>query len=277
MHGIAYDPVHDEVSLPVALSSAVLVFRGGASGEEAPLRVIQGTRTGLVMPQSIDADPAHNEIFVGDPSARAILVFRREASGNVAPIRAVRGGPRSQMNEITGVAVDPVHNLMVVSQRGITPESTGLVIFNRTDDGDVAPRAVIAGPHTHLAHFRQVQIDPERGKIYVAIQSQKYKHPVAYVVDQVRPGLQVKDLEDPERSPFDRDRNGFIGVWDIHDHGDVPPRAVIHGTESRLLGPGGVGLNPKDGEIIAVDGGSNGFYTYFLPQLFDRTFWEGGR
>ena len=42
MHGLAYDPVHDEIIVPVALSGALLVFRGGAVGNEPPVRVIQG-------------------------------------------------------------------------------------------------------------------------------------------------------------------------------------------------------------------------------------------
>ena len=40
MHGLAYDAIHDEIIVPVALSGAVLVFRGGATGDEPPLRVI---------------------------------------------------------------------------------------------------------------------------------------------------------------------------------------------------------------------------------------------
>jgi len=34
MHGVAYDAVNDEIIVPVALSGAVLVFAGGAQGDE---------------------------------------------------------------------------------------------------------------------------------------------------------------------------------------------------------------------------------------------------
>ena len=45
-HGLAYDPMHDEIVAPNALADAVWVFRGAAAGSEHPLRVIQGrTRT----------------------------------------------------------------------------------------------------------------------------------------------------------------------------------------------------------------------------------------
>ena len=42
MHAIAYDEVHDEYMVPQQFGQAILTFRGGASGEEAPIRVIQG-------------------------------------------------------------------------------------------------------------------------------------------------------------------------------------------------------------------------------------------
>jgi len=92
MHGLAFDPVHDEIIVPVALSGAVLVFRGSASGNEAPLRVIQGAHTGLIRPQTVEVDPVHGEIVAVDSSSRAILIFDRMANGDVAPFRKM-GGP----------------------------------------------------------------------------------------------------------------------------------------------------------------------------------------
>ena len=64
MHGIAYDAIHDEIVIPVALSGALLVFRGDAKGEAPPIRTIQGTRTHLVRPQTVAVDPVNNEILV---------------------------------------------------------------------------------------------------------------------------------------------------------------------------------------------------------------------
>ena len=78
MHGLAYDEIHDEIIVPVALSGAVLVFKGGATGDEPPLRVIQGSKTGLIRPQTVEVDPVHNEIVAADSSSRAILIFDRQ-------------------------------------------------------------------------------------------------------------------------------------------------------------------------------------------------------
>src|SRR5215471_20151067 len=82
VHGIAYDPVRDEVYVTNALADAVLVFRGGADGAEPPVRVIQGPCTGLVNPHAVSLDLGHREILVSSLSARAIAVFPMEVSGN---------------------------------------------------------------------------------------------------------------------------------------------------------------------------------------------------
>ena len=276
MHGMDFDVTHDEFFIPVALSGAVLTFPGGAGGAEPPKRAIQGSKTGLVRPQTIAVDPVHNELYVGDPSARAVYVFRRTDDGNVAPIRVLQG-PKSKLVEVTSVAVDPVHDLLIAGQRGPTPQTTGLLIFNRTDNGDVAPRAIIAGPKTRMYHFRQVTVDPKVGKIYVAVQDIWYKPEAPYAASNVRSDYSTEKDEEKLKwtpSPFDPSTKGFIGVWDIHDDGDVPPRAVIRGPESRLLEPGGVALDPGHGEVIAVDGGVNGYQVYLVPQFFQSEFWS---
>ena len=64
MHGIAFDAIHDEIVIPVALGGALLVFNADASGEMPPLRAIQGTRTRLVRPHTVAVDPVNNEILV---------------------------------------------------------------------------------------------------------------------------------------------------------------------------------------------------------------------
>ena len=43
-HGIAYDTTHDEIVAPNPLAAAIVIFRGGASGEEAPVRSFRDSR-----------------------------------------------------------------------------------------------------------------------------------------------------------------------------------------------------------------------------------------
>jgi DNA-binding beta-propeller fold protein YncE len=268
MHGVAYDEINDEISIPVALGGAILVFRGDAKGEEAPARVIQGSRTRLIRPQTIAVDPVHDEILVGDTTARAIFVFDRKANGDVAPKRALYGD-KTRLLDVVGVAVDPVRNVIVAASR--SAHTIGLVTFNRTDTGNVEPRTVIAGPRTGLAHFRQVAVDRETGRIFLAQQSMREKQLEPYRGDRPRT---PEEFEKAKEASTGRTGPGFIGVWDLNDNGDVPPRALIQGPASRLIAPGGVALNPKRGEIYAIDGGSSAYFAYSLPQLF-KPGWAG--
>ena len=264
MHGLAYDEVNDEIIVPVALSGAVLVFRGDAKGETPPIRVIQGTRSRLVRPQTIAVDPVNDEIYTADPAMRAVFVFDRRANGDVAPKRVI-SGPRTGLVDIVGVAVDPVRNRVVASSRKGSAGPTGLFIFDRLANGDVPPKAFIGGPNSKLAHFRQVAIDPATGNIFLAQQNTRMKREEAYVLDKPREDFSERDEDEGDESGR-LDRMGFVAVFAPDDNGDVPPRAIIKGPGIRFAGAGGVALNPKRNEVIAV--GGNGFQTFLLPEFF---------
>jgi hypothetical protein len=141
MHDIAYDPIHDEIVVGSPFGQAILVFRGGAFGEEPPIRIIQGPRTQIVSATNgvdrVAIDPVNNEILVGSRLHR-ILVFAREANGDAEPIR-VLGGPNSEIGTNPGIRVDPVNNLLLVVGQG------GIQVFDRTATGNARPRAVIGG------------------------------------------------------------------------------------------------------------------------------------
>ena len=264
MHGLAYDEVNDEIIVPVALSGAVLVLRGDAKGETPPIRVIQGTRSRLVRPQTIAVDPVNDEIYTADPAMRAVFVFDRRANGDVAPKRVI-SGPRTGLVDIVGVAVDPVRNRVVASSRKGSAGPTGLFIFDRLANGDVPPKAFIGGPNSKLAHFRQVAIDPATGNIFLAQQNTRMKREEAYVLDKPREDFSERDEDEGDESGR-LDRMGFVAVFAPDDNGDVPPRAIIKGPGIRFAGAGGVALNPKRNEVIAV--GGNGFQTFLLPEFF---------
>jgi len=268
MHGIAYDDVNDEIVIPVALSGAILTFKGDAKGEVPPIRAIQGTRTRLVRPHTVAVDNVNNEILTADPSSRAVMIFDRRANGNVAPKRVI-SGENTGLLDIVGVAADPLRNVIVAASRKGAEGPTGIFVFDRLANGDVKPKAYIGGPNSKLAHFRQVTIDPETGNIFLAQQNTRMKRPEAYVLDKPREGAGGRNLNDDEDSDEagDRmDRMGFIAVYAPDDNGDIPPRAIIKGPGVRLAGAAGVALVPKKKEIVAV--GGNGFQTFLLPDFF---------
>jgi hypothetical protein len=253
MHGIFYDPQHDEIVVPVALGGAVLTLPGGANGGNPPLRILQGPKTGLVQPDTLYVDVPHDEMIV-DSGDDSVLVFARTASGDTAPLRKI-GGPKTHINNIFGMSVDSVRNLIVVGNRiesGGRESSDGILIFNRTDDGDVAPRGVIAGPHTGIVKIRQVVVDEARGQIFVTVKNnfENYRY------------------EDARPTPWDPDKTGFIGVWSVNDNGDVPPRGVIKGPASGLVWPAGVAINPANHEVYTIDSVSNALFMFNAPELF---------
>ena len=248
MHDIRYDELHDEIVVPNQFAQSVLTFRGDIQGEEAPLRVIQGSLTQLHRPDRLDIDQIHNEIVV--PNSDSITVYRREANGNTAPIRVIRG-PKTQLVGSSSITVDPVNNLIIASSQGrppqagiqsaYTPSTNTLLIFGRNDDGNVAPRAVIQGDRTGLHIINQLQVYPPKGWIIV-----------------------TQSTSDPIREP----EGVFVGVWSIQDNGDIPPRWKIAGPKSRLKKPRGVVLVPKAKELIVADMRLNAVLTYYFPQMF---------
>ena len=276
VHGLDYDAIHDEIIAPVYEAGAVLVYAGGANGAAPPLRLIQGDKTMLLGPQTASVDPVHGEILVGDASSGSILVYDRLANGNVAPKRIIHG-ENTGLREITGIAADPKRNLILVVNMGATPEQHGVFVFNRLDNGDVAPKAIIAGNKAGISHARQIVVDSDRGKIYVAVQGTNFRGVRPYVEVEPRPDTTWADVLDSRgrnksQPPWSEDTHGFIGVWDVNDNGNVPPRAVIKGENTKLNGCGGVAIVPALGLVIGV--GNNMYTTYSVPQFFTDSYWE---
>jgi len=249
-HDIRYDPVHDEILLQAPHADALLVFRGGADGPEPPLRVIQGPKT-QISACRVEVDPVNNEILI--PAGDRVLVFSRTANGNVAPIRVIRG-PDTQLRRSAALAVDPVHNLIIVGANVGTAANTRkdtdvkLLFFNRTDNGNVKPLGEILIPNvgpqrTSEELLGQMRALPSKELFAVAI-----------------PGA--------DRSWEAGGDTPFIGIWSIHDRGRVPPRWKLGGSNSTLMRPRGLEVNPANKEIYVADMRQNALLTFYFPEIF---------
>jgi len=241
MHGITYDPIHDEFTVPQQFGQAILTYSGGANGEEAPIRVIQGPHTQLDAPEHLDVDPVHNEIFVPTRSG-TVLVFPRDGKGDIAPIR-VLGGPNTMITGDAPLAVDPMNNLLMVGGTAGRGQPR-LLIFNRTDSGDAQPKAVIGGPKSHLYSFGgPFAVYPSKGEILVSVRG---------------PGPYA-ELASEE---------AFVGVWKITDNGDVPPHWVIGGPHGILRMPRGIALDVAHRNMLVSDKRLNAVLTFHFPEIF---------
>ena len=250
---MAYDPIHDEIVIGQFFAFGVLTYKGDATGDVAPIRKILGPHTQLKNVARMGLDAVHGEIFV--PQGRSVLVFPRDADGDVAPIRVLKG-PDTMLGA-AALTIDPVHNLLIVS--GSAPRARGegegggeeagdgegegatgrgqILIFNRTDSGNVKPRAVISGPGVDGATLMTTY--PPKGLILAA----------------VKKGGRSSD-------------QGYVGVWSINDNGVVPPRWTIGGPKGLLRDARGVAVDPKHKTVIVSDKYVNGVATYYFPEIF---------
>jgi hypothetical protein len=247
MHDIRYDAVHDEVFVPVPYAQAILTFRGGADGQEAPIRVLQGPKVGEIGSR-LDVDPVHNEIYTYRDNS--IEVYPRDANGDVAPLRVLQG-PDTQLKNVYSLAVDPVNDVLVVglnsnfgSERafGNRAERGAILVFGRTDQGNVKPKAVIRGEKSRIVRINQMQVWPQRKEIIVAM-----------------PGI-IDRMEPPD---------AFVGIWSYDDNGDVPPKIEIPiGQVTKMKKPFGVVLDPKHKELIVSDMRNQGILSFSVPEIF---------
>lgn len=241
MHDIRYDETRDEFVVGNPFARAILTFAGGADGEAAPKRIIQGPKTRIQNPDRVELDSVHGEIYV--PNRDSILVFPRDADGDVAPIRVIEG-PDTELRGIRAVVVDPVNNVLIAGTDVRTPGvPSGLVIFERTANGNAKPLRVIRGPNTGIKRVTQMQVYSPGGWVVVT-----------------QPG-EARDQE-PE--------GAFVGIWSIYDDGDKPPKWVLGGPRSQLKKPRGVALDPKNKEMIVADMRVNAVFTFRFPELFEQ-------
>ena len=245
MHDFSYDSIHDEIVITSALAQAILTFRGGASGEEAPIRIIQGGKTGILAVGALDKvtiDAEHGEYYITTPR-QEVLVFSREANGDAAPLRILKGPDtglsvgRQKEGIFTGkggnpsIRVDPVHNLLLVPVNEYSNTSQALneskiLIFDRTATGNTKPRAIMRGARI--------------GTIYA-----------------------------PKKRLIDH-RKGYLEIWNIPDTGEVaqPIMRISAPLEPRDSG-GVMTLDPGHKEVIIATAAGNTIKTFYVPEVFD--------
>jgi DNA-binding beta-propeller fold protein YncE len=124
------------------LPPAITVYAKNASGDAAPVRVIQGPRTGLNWPTGIAVDSERGDLYVTNDTTDAILVFDADASGDVAPRRVLKG-PKTGLKNPTGLALDFQHRELWVANFG----GHTATAYPISAQGDVAPlRTIRAAP-----------------------------------------------------------------------------------------------------------------------------------
>ena len=146
---------------------SITVYPGEATGDVAPVRRIQGAKTGLNWPMAISVDTTHNEIAVANSGDSSVRVFGRAANGDAAPVRVIRGA-RTGIHGPMGVTIDTKNDELWVANYG---DHTALV-FARTASGDIAPKRIVrnapaGSPTVGFGNPGAVAYDSKRDEILV--------------------------------------------------------------------------------------------------------------
>ncbi|HEY7680019.1 MAG TPA: hypothetical protein VIC04_05820 [Terriglobia bacterium] len=195
--GIAVDEAAEEMFLTLQHDSAMVVFRKDAEKDEAPLRLLQGEKTGLADPHGIALDTKNKLIFItnhGAVSSRkpleageeaekpnwpleraqavpgsgrslppSIVVHDLKAKGDAPPLRKIEG-PRTRLNWATGLALDQERGELFVAN----DMDNSILVFDVTASGDVPPKRMIRGPKTWLANPTGVWVDLKNKEVWAA-------------------------------------------------------------------------------------------------------------
>jgi len=101
---------------------SIKIFRRNATGNEKPLRVIEGPNTGIIRFAQIQVYPPKGWIIVAqpgfvnvqEPKGAFIGVWSMDDNGDVPP-RWIIGGPKSTLKKPRGVVLNPKNKELIVA------------------------------------------------------------------------------------------------------------------------------------------------------------------
>ena len=228
--GGVYEPVENVIYVADFYGTAIRVFYANAYGDAAPARVVGPSYTGQARSAAVDV--VHNELlaFTGGCCYAA---FDRGAIGDVFFKRYVQWGGLSgsvtQQNSpgslVYMAATDEVAETDADSASPYTPK---LLVFNRTDSGNTAPKRVLQGANTQFGSSAGgLTYDAASRRLYVG----------AYTTN------------------VDLSRSARVLVFDDSANGDVAPVRSIAGAATGLeLSAtsyiGGLAIDPEHQHLI---------------------------
>jgi 6-phosphogluconolactonase (cycloisomerase 2 family) len=174
---LAVDEEKQELYVGVQHPPQVAVYRKGASGNEQPLRSLQGESTRLSDVHGIALDHKNKLMVVTnwghvsdstvagtgrfeDPS---ISVYPMGAAGDMAPLRVIQGS-LTQLNWPAQMSIDPDNgDIYVANDIGHS-----VLVFKQSDKGNVAPTRIIKGNRSGLMNPSGVFVDSKHKELWVA-------------------------------------------------------------------------------------------------------------
>jgi 6-phosphogluconolactonase (cycloisomerase 2 family) len=173
----AVDEEKGEVFITIQYPPKVVVYRKGASGDDKPIRVLEGEHTGIYDAHGVAIDVQKKLLFVsswGNASdykvagtgkfyAPSITVFPLDASGDTAPLRTIQG-PKTQLDWAAAMSIDPDGGFVFLAN----DVGDSVIAFRETDQGNVAPARILKGPKTGLKNPTGVAVDSKNKELWVS-------------------------------------------------------------------------------------------------------------
>lgn len=258
--GITTDTVNNELYVVEFQPERISVFDLNANGNVAPLRtLIEGASSGLAQPRTVAVDTAHNEIIVAN-FQNSIRTYARTASGDAAPLRTI-AGPATLMHNPSGAVLDAAHDEIIVGSDVGGAGNSVILVFNRTDSGNVAPKRAITGSTTDVGWV--VAYDPAAEEIF----SSAYGSQSVTVFDRTANGnvAPKRRLSGPatgltgasvsglmvdtanQRLSVVLDKENAILVFDLKAEGNTPPLMRLAGPLTGLNWPQAIAMDSQGG------------------------------
>jgi len=214
---------------------AIRVYPAYANGDVAPLRVLDTPYLGQA--RALAVDVVHDELIVVG-SGCCLMAFPRTASGSsVVPTRIVQwgggAGSVTQLNypyALTLLAV--TDEVALIDYDPDAPYAPKLLVFNRTDSGNTAPKRVLKGSQTQFGNgLGGIVHDPVSRELFV----------LAYA-------------DNPDTT-----RSARVLVFDDQANGDSAPVRMIAGPLTGLeigsnQSPAGLAIDPVQRRLIVSIG-----------------------
>lgn len=228
--GGIYEPVEDVIYVADFYGTSIRVFHANANGDAPPIRVVGPTYTGQARGAAVDM--IHNELLAFT-SGCCLAAFDRGANGDVFFKRYVQwGGLSGSLTEQNSpsalVYMAPTDEVAETDTDSASPYTPKLLVFNRTDSGNTAPKRMLKGTNTQFGNYASgLAYDGAARKLYIG----------AYTTNP------------------DLSRSARVLVFDDSASGDVAPLRSIAGAATGLelsatSDIGGLAIDPEHQHLI---------------------------
>ena len=260
--GVYVDPANGDIyGINNDTLNWMTVFDRNAKGNATPNRKLATPHTTF----GIVADEETQELLMTIQDDHAVVTFKKAAKDNDATVRVIQG-PKTQMADPHGIALDPKTGLIYVTNwgtfnerkyEGVPPrygktnwpvartynipgsgkiQPPSITVYRKDARGDVAPLRVIQGPKTLMNWPTSIAVHPDRGELFVA-----------------------------------NDTSDTVTVYRTDADGDAAPIRVLKGPRSMIKNPTGVTLDLVNNELWVANFGSHSATVFPVDASGDPT------